>query len=121
MPQDDPLAAEHAAVAAWIEDAVASLDEHRYYQDVDLKTLPSGKKLLDAKPEQARRYVLAAVAQVRHWDEQAARVRALGATEQERINAHHLPGWGQAWGRRRKAEAVASDRCAAACRSRSPI
>ena len=56
---DDPLALEHAAVSEWIEEAVASLDEHQYYQDVDLKSLPSGKRLLDAKPEQARRYVLA--------------------------------------------------------------
>src|SRR5947209_7862748 len=107
VPADDPLAAEHAAVAAWVEDAVTSVDPGRHlYFDVDLKTLPSGKKLLDAKPDQARRYVLAAVAQVRHWDEQAARVRAQATTEVERINVHHLPGWGAVWGPRRQAEAV---------------
>jgi hypothetical protein len=106
--RDDPLASEHAAVTEWIEDALTSLDENHYYQDVDLKSLPSGQRLLDAKPEQARRYVLAAVAQVGHWDRKAEEIRARAATEMERINAHHLPGWGPVWGRRRQAEAVIS-------------
>ena len=94
-PRGDPLAAEHATVAAWIEDAVASLGE-RCNQEVDLKTLPSGKKLLDAKPEQARRYVHAAVAQVRHWDEKAEQIRTQDDPRR--------PGWDQVWGRRRNAE-----------------
>jgi hypothetical protein len=59
---DDPLADEHSAVASWIEDAFSSVGEHRYYEDADLKKLPSGRLLLDATPEQARRYVLAALA-----------------------------------------------------------
>jgi hypothetical protein len=100
------LAVEHAAVSAWIEEAFASLGKHWYYQDVDLKTLPTGKIMLDAEPDQARRYVLAAVAQVRYWDEQADGIRALAGTEAERINAQHLPGWDQVWGRRRHAAAV---------------
>ena len=33
-----------------------------------MKTLPSGRKLLEARPDQARRYVLAALAQVQHWE-----------------------------------------------------
>jgi hypothetical protein len=104
--KDDPLAAEHAAVAAWIEEAIASLGEHGYYRDVDLKTLASGKRLLDAKPDQSRRYVLAAVAQVRHWDRHTDRIRAQASTDFERMNAHQLPGWSRVWGRRRQASAV---------------
>lgn len=63
----DPLRAEHQAVGTWIADALASLGEHNAWQDVDLKSLPSGKLFLDAPPEQACRYVRAALRQVRHF------------------------------------------------------
>lgn len=106
IAKDDPLRAEHDAVSAWIEDAACSPYSKRYYDEVDLKSLPSGKKLFDAKVAEARRYVVAAVAQVRHWDEMAERVRAQAANELQRVNAHHLPGWGDVWCRRRYAEAV---------------
>lgn len=79
VPPDDPLAAEHATVAAWVEEAFTSRPESRYHGKVDLKTSPSGRLILGATPEQARRYVRAAVAQMRHWE---------------------------MWGRRRLAEAV---------------
>lgn len=105
--RDDPLASEHADVAKWIEEAVASLGE-TYWQDVDLKSLSSGQRLLRAKPEQSRRYVLAAVAQARHWDKLAQRIRAQGTTDVERMNPHLFPGWNPVWGRRRQAEAVVS-------------
>ena len=68
---DDPLADEHAAVSAWVEEAFGSLSEHNPFVDVELKTFPSGRRLLDGKPEQSRRYLLAAVEQVRHWERQA--------------------------------------------------
>jgi hypothetical protein len=100
--RDDPLAAEHRDVSAWVEDALASNAFHRFYDDVALGSLPSGKKLLDAAPEQARRYVLAAIAQALHWNAQADRIRGPVCT----INAVGLPGWDQVWGRRRQACAV---------------
>jgi hypothetical protein len=104
---DDPLASEHADVAKWVEEAVALLGE-TYWQDVDLKSLSSGRRLLEPEPEQSRRYVLAAVAQIRHWDELAQQIRAQGTTDMERMNAHLRPGWKPVWGRKRQAEAVVS-------------
>lgn len=103
---DDPLAKEHAAVAAFVEDAVRALGEQHFYQELDLKSVPSGALLLAGEPEQAKRYILAAVTQATHWDWLAAEVRNSGKTEIERINAHHLPGWAPLWGRRRQAQAV---------------
>jgi hypothetical protein len=105
---DDPLADEHAAVAAWVEDAIASRSEYEYYQEVDLKTFASGQKLLDGSPEQSRRHVLAALAQVRHWERMADEIRSQAKSDMERINAHHQPSWGPVWGRRRQAGAVVS-------------
>jgi hypothetical protein len=104
----DPLAEEHAAVAAWVEDAAGSLGSQRYYLDVDLKSLPSGKRLLDGTPEQSRRFVLAAVAQARHWDLRAEQLRDAAADDAERSAVHRLPGWAVVWGRRRQAVAVLS-------------
>jgi hypothetical protein len=103
---DDPLAGEHAAVAAWVQDALATLREHEYYQEVDLRTLPSGKKLLEGGPEQSRRYVLAAVVQLRYWDERADEIRSRADNEIERMNPHRLLNWDLVWGRRRQAQAV---------------
>ncbi len=106
FPPNDPLAREHTEVAQWVEDAASSLNENQYYQQLELKSLPSGKRLLAADPEQARRYVLAAVAQTRHWDQLAMQLRDQAETEMERINGHHLPGWAVIWGRRQQSKAV---------------
>jgi hypothetical protein len=103
---DDPLADEHVAVKAWVEESLGSVSEHVYYRDVDLKTLPTGQTLLDSKPEQSLRYVLAAVAQVQHWGQEEEQIRAQGTNEFERINAHHLPGWRLVWGHKQQAAAV---------------
>jgi hypothetical protein len=99
-PSDDPLAKDHSAVATWVEDAVNTLGEERYYHDLDLKAIPSGEALLVGNPEQSKRYVMAAVAQVKHWDRLAAKIRDQASNEHERIN--------QVWGRRRMAERVVS-------------
>jgi hypothetical protein len=101
-PPDDALAPAHAAVAAWATDAIASLPEHTWYKEAELKSCPSGRALLNGNPAQARDYVMAAVAQLRHLDAEADRVRAQGQNEMERVNAHFLPGWGGVWGRRRQ-------------------
>jgi hypothetical protein len=105
---DDPLATEHAAVMTWVNDGVGARPERAYFNDVDLKAHPSGQMLLDGKPDQSRRFLLAAVVQVQHWDRQLDQIRATAANEMQRINAHHLPGWAAVWVRRRHAEAVVS-------------
>jgi hypothetical protein len=102
----DPLAGEHATVSACVEEAVASLRGQDYYRDADLKTLPSGKAVLDGKPEQARRYVLAAVAQAGYWDRLAERIRSRGADDFEHDDPRGQPDWRPVWGRRRQAVAV---------------
>ena len=48
---DDPLAPEHDLISRWVREAVASLPAGRYYEDVDLKNLPSGRDLLASTPE----------------------------------------------------------------------
>ncbi len=103
---DDALADEHAAVRTWIEEAFATLRKSRYYEQVDPKSLPSGQKLLSGKPEQSRRYLLAALAQARHWDQEAGKIRAQATTPVQRGNPDLLPGWTQMWGRRQQAETV---------------
>ena len=103
---DDALADEHAAVRTWVEEAFATLDTHYFHKQVDLKTQKSGQKLLDGTPEQRRRYLLAAVAQVRHWEQVSERFCARGTTEIERKYPHFRPGWGRLWGRREQAAAA---------------
>lgn len=105
---DDPLTAEHAAVTAWVDDAVGSLGDRAYYVDAELKTQPSGNALLDGKPEQSRRYVMAAAAQARHWDQQVAQIRAQAETNSELGNPYRSPNCALVWGRRRQAVVVVS-------------
>ncbi len=104
----DPLAKEQAAVAAWVEAAFALVAGGEFYRSVDLKTLPSGQTLLDGKPDQSRRFVMAAVAQLRHWDEQAAQFRHHQTDPLGASTPQFLPGWAPIWGRRRQAGAVLS-------------
>jgi hypothetical protein len=105
---DDPLLPEHQAVAQWIADALASLNPRDTWRDVDLKSLPTGIRLLDADPEQAKRYVLAAMLQLRHWDEQGRKIKATAADGMTQMNPQLLPGWGETWAQQRKAGAVAA-------------
>lgn len=91
---DDPLAEEHAAVSAWVEEAMASQRPGESYEEVELKSLPAGRKLLEGDADRSRRYALAAVAQAHHWDDAVAKHGDRGA------------GWELAWERRRKAVAV---------------
>lgn len=104
--EDDPLAGEHAAVRNWVEDAFEHLGENNAWQNLDLKALSSGRALLNGTPAQLRRFTLAAVAQVQHWDSLISQMRGTGSPETERWNAHLLPGWNRIWGRRRQAEGV---------------
>ena len=99
---DDPLAEEHRTVMRWIEEAVALVGEERAsaYEPSLLKECPSGRKLLQATADQARRYALAAAIQFQHWLSKVAEFRARVGDE----NPHHSPGWGAIWCRRRAVE-----------------
>jgi hypothetical protein len=107
---DDPLAEEHEAVSAWVEEALASNSrhDHWHWRDVELKTLRSGQKLLDGSPEQSRRYILAAAAQARFWDQRVEQIRSRAAGEGHGPFAHLQPDWGLMWGRRHQTVAVIS-------------
>lgn len=105
---DDPFAMEHAAVAAWVEEAMDAANTDHDYGTVDVKELASGAALLAGSPERLKRVVIAAVMQTRHWDEQTDLIRENAQTQMQRMNAHLLPGWRQVWSRRRRTEAVVS-------------
>lgn len=96
IDQTDPLAGTHAAIAAWITDATKLASGT--YRSIDLKSVPSGTKLLEANPADGRRLVLAAIERSRHSRRQMEAILALANSEVERINAHHLPNWSVAHG-----------------------
>jgi hypothetical protein len=98
------LVVEHALIAKFIEQVEAA--RQRYYQEIDMKSFEAGSSLLDAAPEQARKYVLAGIEQVRHWDHMAERIRGQAKNEMARINAHQLPGWEDVWAKRNAAATV---------------
>ena len=106
-PSGDPLATEHEAVALYVTQALASLGKESYWKDLDLKAIPAGQVILAAKPEQARRFLLAAVAQSVHWEREIEQVRAQAKNVHEQMNAHHLPGWLEAYGPQRQTMQVA--------------
>lgn len=97
---EDPFAAEHAAIGRWAEQAAAS--PHAF----DLTTIESGRTILSAKPDDARKYVRATIIQAHHWDTMLARIRAEGRTSYERDVAHWHPDYGEIWGNRRQAVAA---------------
>lgn len=103
---DPELKAQHELILRWVKDALDSLPQHSSYKEVELKSFPSGQAILDAKPDEARRLVLAAVKQSAHWDREVERVRAQAKDEGERVNAHFLPGWDVVWGSRRQTVTV---------------
>jgi len=107
-PGGAELDAEHRVVSQWVEDAFNATDEAYWYRDVELKSQPSGQVMLEAKPDEARRYVHAAAVQTVYWDTRAREIRSQGKTDLERINAHLRPGWKEVWGRRRRAATVVS-------------
>ncbi|MEM1068950.1 MAG: DUF4132 domain-containing protein, partial [Planctomycetota bacterium] len=92
--------------SAWVEEATATVDKQRYFEQLELKKLPEGMKILETKGESASRMVRAAVIQTLYWDQQAEVIKDQAETAMQRVNAHHLPGWGAVWGRRRQAAVV---------------
>ena len=102
------LDAEHAVVSRWVEEAVAALDDRHSYQDVELKSQKSGRIMLEATPEAARRYVHAAAVQTAYWDRLSNAVRSKGKSDIERANPHLRADWKDLWLRRRRAATVVS-------------
>lgn len=93
---DDPLAEEHSAISAWISDAVDAsivLGGHALQMNQELKVIPSGKKLLDAKRDQARKLVIAAMLQGKYWDELSWRLRGEGSEDSRNFYAGEIPDW----------------------------
>lgn len=88
----DPLAAEHRAVIRWVGDA-NNAPSRAYWLDVELKSYESGRVLLDAKPEQARHYVLAALAQAQFLSDRMAEILLTTPTSSSRGNLHHNQEW----------------------------
>jgi hypothetical protein len=89
----DPLAAEHDLVCKWVREAVASLPVDRYYQDVDLKALASGRELLASSPERGRLLVQAAVVQAKFWHASRAKIRDHAVRDGQGSNLARVPGW----------------------------
>ncbi|HUB50883.1 MAG TPA: DUF4132 domain-containing protein [Terracidiphilus sp.] len=88
----DPLAAEHQAIIDWVEDA-DNAPSRAYWLDVELKSYESGRVLLNAKPEQARLYVLAALAQAQFLSDRMAVVLLTTTSSLNRGNLHHNQEW----------------------------
>ena len=89
---DDPLAEEHAAILACIEEAVAAIGESEQLEAVDLKLLPSGQRLLKAKPDRACGYFFAASAQAKHLNREFERF--------EKRHEKHPERWSPVWNMR---------------------
>ena len=102
------LDAEHHVVSSWVEEAFRALDERHSYQDVELKSQPSGRVMLEATPDVARRYVHAAAKQAAYWDRLSDEFRAQGKSDMDRANPHLRSGWNEVWLRSRRAATVIS-------------
>lgn len=97
-PSGDPLAAEHEAVALYVQQALASLGKESCWNDLALGSIPAGRVLLEAKPDQARRYLLAAVQQASHWEDVMKAVYRQRSETKSFVSDHNLPGWMEAFG-----------------------
>ena len=101
IPQDSDFHEEHLAVKEFVDEVEKARGIY-LYQDIQLKNTPSGERILDAKPDAARRIVVAAVEQTYHWDEMAKRVRSQETYELNRINTYRQ----DVWEKRRAAAAI---------------
>jgi hypothetical protein len=106
--QGSGLDAEHRVVSSWVEEAIASQDERFWYRDVELKSQPSGRAMLEATPDQARRYVHAAAVQAAYWERLATEFRSHAKSDAERLNPHLRPGWQDLRARRLRTAGVLS-------------
>src|SRR5687767_5972997 len=67
-PANDPLAAEHAMIQAWTEEALRTFNPAAYQKEPTLDDNPAGQAIAAARPPEARRIVAAAAARLAHWD-----------------------------------------------------
>jgi hypothetical protein len=100
------LAAEHALVCNWVREAVASIPVDRYFQDVDLKDLPSGRDLLASPPERGRLLLRVAVVQAQFWHASREKIRDRAVRDGLGTNLGKVPGWSAALGAEHKTHAV---------------
>lgn len=103
---DDRLAAEHALIRNWVQEASASIPADRYFQDVNLKDLPSGRELLASSPERARLLLRAAVVQAQFWHANRENIRERAVRDGHGNNVTRLPGWSAVLGAEHKTLAV---------------
>jgi hypothetical protein len=105
---DDPLAAEHDLVARCVSEALAALSTKSYYEDIDLKTIASGRELLESSPERCRLLVQAAVKQAQFWSSVRDELRKTAPRDGMAMNLTRVPGWHEARGAENQAIAVMS-------------
>src|SRR5580692_3902159 len=91
----DPLAPEHEAVLRWVDDATRSPKGKTHWADIDLKTLECGRVLLNAQPEQARKIILAPLAQAKYWEQNLKRIRDRAKPGAERSVVSLTPAYVQ--------------------------
>lgn len=94
IADNDPLAAEHAVVTQWLDEATPPSPQSPS-RIVDLKDTEAGRTLLQAAPATARRYVLALIAQAHHWETQAQNIHSQLA-EEEQLSVYFHPTWHRA-------------------------
>jgi len=90
------LSVEFALVSSLVSDYVK--ENWRGYPELDLNHTEPGRQILAADAAQKTRLVLAFVAHAAYYDRLVKRVKALAATEMERINWHvTCPEWKHVW------------------------
>lgn len=99
---EDPLAAQHAAILQSVKEAEATSGA-RFYQSIDLRKTATGERIYNAKAAEGRRYVLAALGQLAHWDAMRDRLLAeeKAANASGSVTTHSRLHW-----RRRQTELV---------------
>jgi hypothetical protein len=101
------LSSEHSIVSEYVEAAMRSLDPNQWPRaELGPRKVAGGQVFVEATPSQARRFVLAALAQVKHWDAEADQYRTKEMRKSGGFFNYHSPAWAAIWGRRRHTEAI---------------
>lgn len=104
IDHESEFAQEHAAIADCIEQI--KIAHGSSYSVVELKSVPAGKKLLEAKPISARRFVVAAIEQAYFWNYVLAKVLVQCLTAVEKIDPDTSPDYVNACERRQAAATI---------------
>jgi hypothetical protein len=108
IAEGDIFAAEHEQVLACIEELLKLVSFRRYYYDFNLKEHECAKPIVTAKPAQARRYFVAALKQVRHWDRITKEFIARFGKDPSEMNSVEQEQWYTFWPRRQMTGWIAS-------------